>query len=110
MGWGHKIDVMRPFILQTQHFGGQLRRGQMPALILFELLADLVILAKDAAQIATGEKDCPRPFGAGDGWLFTKMEPGMGNPDIGINPAEPDLTGKPVHPASTGAAFTFPEL
>jgi hypothetical protein len=75
-----------------------------------KFLADLVILAKHTAQIASGEKNGPRPVGPGDGRFFAKVQAGMGYPDTGTDPAKAGLALQPVHPTPARATFTIGQL
>jgi hypothetical protein len=75
-----------------------------------KILADLVILAKDTAQIATGKKDGPRPPLPGDGRLLAMMETDVGHQGLGADAAEPNLAGQPVDPALARATAATAQL
>jgi hypothetical protein len=66
-------------------------------------MADPVVLAKDAAQIAKGEKDVSRTLRPRDGRFLPEMGPEMSHPDISTGPAEPALARKAVNTAMPGA-------
>jgi hypothetical protein len=75
-----------------------------------EFLADLVVLAKDAAEIAAGEEDGPGAARAGDRRFFAVVQAGVGDLRSGPAPAKPRLTRQPVHAAPSRAAFTISQL
>jgi len=97
-------------ILQAQYFRYKLGWSQGPVTALQKFLADLVILAIHTAQIASAEKNGPGTFGPGNRGLFTKMQTCMGNPDPRSDPAKTGFPFPSVHPAFSGAAFTFRQL
>ncbi len=51
-----EIDVVATLLLQPQQAFGQLRRAGLGRKI---LLADVIILAEDATQVALSEEHCP---------------------------------------------------
>jgi hypothetical protein len=53
---------MGAFVLKAQHFRCELICSQSPGVAQLKLLADLVILAKHTAKIASGEKNGPGTF------------------------------------------------
>jgi len=55
---------------------------------MLKFLADLVILTKYAAEIASAEKNGPRSLCPGNRGLFTKMQTCMGNLNSGADPAK----------------------
>jgi hypothetical protein len=75
-----------------------------------KFLADLVILAKHTAQVASGEKDGPGASRSRNGGFFSKMQTGVGNLNTGTDPAKASLPREPVHPAFARATFTFCQL
>ena len=82
---------MGAFILKPQHFRCKLIRSQDPGAALLKFLADLVILAKHAAEITAAEKNGPGPSCSGNRWFFTKMQACMGNLNSGADPAKARL-------------------
>jgi hypothetical protein len=110
MGRRYKVDVMGTIILQAQHFSCQLIYGQGTGVVLLKLLADLIILAEHAGEIAAGEKNGAGTSSGGDGWFFSRMEAGMTNLNQRRDPAEPNFTVKSVHPAVARATFTSCQL
>ena len=101
---------MSAFILKPQYLSCKLICSQSPGAALLKLLADLVILAKHAAEIAPAKKNCARTIGAGNRGFLTKMQACMGNLNAGTDPAQTGFTFKSVHPASARATFTFFQL
>ena len=53
---------MSAFILKPQYLSCKLIRSQSPGAALLKLLADLVILAKHAAEITPAKKMVPEPL------------------------------------------------
>ncbi len=98
---------MSAFILKPQYFRCKLICSQSPGAALLKFLADLVILAKHAAEIAAAEKNGPGPSCAGNRGFFTEMQACMGNLNAGADSAKTGLSFKSVHPASARATFTF---
>ena len=101
---------MSAFILKPQYFRCKLICSQSPGAALLKFLADLVILAKHAAEIASAKKNGARTSCPGNRGFFTKMQACMGNLNGGADPAKTGFTFKSVHPASTRATFTFFQL
>jgi hypothetical protein len=60
-------------------------------------VADLVILAENAEQVAMGQKYCPRPSCADKGTFFAKMRAVAGDNSPGPGPADPFFIGQPVN-------------
>ena len=79
MGGGHQIDIVGAGLFQLKENMAETFRGNG-----LSGLADgnIVVLAEDAPQIATGEKDGTGAFGAGYAGLLPKVErsPGCQEP------------------------------
>jgi len=58
---GHKVQVVATLLLQPEHLAGQFPRRPLGAV---SHLADGIVLAVDAADIAIREKDRTRAFDA----------------------------------------------
>ena len=101
---------MSAFILKPQYFRCKLICSQSPGAAMPKFLADLIILAKYAAEIAPAKKDGARTSCTGNRGFFTKMQARMGNLNAGTDPAKTGFTFKSVNPASARAAFTFFKL
>ena len=83
--------------LKAQHLGGELLGRQGLDGEALKLLADLVILAKDTAQVASGKENRSRTSVAGNGRFFPKMQTGMRHLNPGIDPANPESACQPVY-------------
>ena len=79
---------MSAFILKPQHFRCKLICGQSPGAALPKFLADLVILAKHAAEIASAKKNGARTSCAGNRGFFTKMQARMGDLNASSRPCK----------------------
>jgi len=55
-GWGDEIDIVATSFRKLNHHGGYLRRFYLHSL---SKVADIIVLAKTAKQIAGTDKDCP---------------------------------------------------
>jgi hypothetical protein len=66
MGRSDKVDVVTTHILELQHHPGQPFGGDLTA---FAEMADRIVLAEPAAQVAVGEEDRARSVLA-DQWPF----------------------------------------
>ncbi len=75
-----------------------------------EFLADLVILAKHAAQVAPGVEYRPRAAGAGNRRLLTKMQPRMRKIDFAWYAAIAHFAFEAIDPAISRAALTIGKL
>jgi len=65
-----------------------------------------MVLAEDAAQAASGEKDGTGTRSTGDAWLLPIMQRGSGSHELSGLPTVSSLTGETVHMAGTGAKHT----
>ena len=64
---------MSTFILQAQYFRYEFVCSQSPGAAHLKFLADLVILAKYTAKVASGKKDGPGTSCSRNGGFFSKM-------------------------------------
>ncbi len=76
MGGSDKVDVVRA--LGNELVVNLLEAGNGNFLA-ETLAADVVVLAKDAVQIAAGKENCAAATGAADYRLFPHMQAGTGN-------------------------------
>ncbi len=86
-----RLMLCAPAVGEAQHLGREFVRCQSSCLAGLEFLADLVVLAEDATEIAAGEEDGPGAACAGDGRLFAVVQAGVGDLRSGADPAEPRL-------------------
>jgi len=93
-----------PGFFKALHFVGEFPWGKGSHAPPLKLLADLMILAEDAAEIASGEKDGARSTGTGDRGLLSEVQSDMGNGNAGTGPAEAGLPPEAVDTAFTRAA------
>lgn len=110
MGGGDEIDVMGAPVLQVQHFLHQLVYRQCLVAPGLEFLADLVVLAKDAGQVAAGKEYGSRASLPRDGRLLTVVQAGVGYLDLGARSADAGFPGQAVDAAAAGAAGAVGEL
>jgi len=101
---------MSTLFLQAKHGSGQVRSRHGPSLDGDKGLADLVILAKDAAQIAAGEKNRPRASTAGKGGLLAVVQAKMRDQGLTADSTKPEFAGQSIHPALAGTATALLEL
>jgi hypothetical protein len=111
MGWRDKVDVVASKLLQMEHHPCQLVRGNF---LPFTQMADLVILAEKAEEIAMTEKNGSRPPCSDQGVLFAEMGAVAGNHGPQACSAEPLLVSLPVYlafpraePAGFQATLSF---
>ncbi len=74
MGWGDQIDITATLFLQIHHHLGKIQFVNRETARPFRM-ADIVILAKDAEQTATAEKDGSRTVLTHQYSLLPKMGP-----------------------------------
>jgi hypothetical protein len=100
MGRRNEINIVRSPLLEGEYPFGKPDRADGFAV---PHMADGEILAEGAAQGAPGEEYGPRPFGPGNGRLFTPVK--VRGSDTGEEPGGTDagLAFYPVHPAGMGA-------
>ncbi len=77
MGGGNQIDIVAPSTLQTKHHLSQFLIAYIAAPT---LMGNGPILAKDAAQIAVGEKYCAGTVPSHQRLFFAKMSLETVNP------------------------------
>ncbi|MFO7605651.1 MAG: hypothetical protein R6W72_05065 [Desulfurivibrionaceae bacterium] len=91
---------MAAHLLEGDHHPGQLRGGRLVARA---EVAELIVLAEDAAEVAVAEKDGPRAGPADQNRFFPEVRGKARNPCQPPGPADPFPVGQPVDPAVTGA-------
>jgi len=85
MAAGNDVDVFRAAFLEREADVGEDRRRHG---LSHAVLRYLVVLAKQAAEVAAGDKNGTRSARTGYRRLFPEMEAGPGNPDSRILAAE----------------------
>jgi len=75
----NQIDVMASPALEIQHYAGKRR---MAGLRPIPPVGNLPVLAKDAEQVAVGEKDRPRPPPAAQRTFFAGVGAGRSDPEV----------------------------
>jgi hypothetical protein len=110
VGWRDQVDIVRAGVGKTQHFVREIVRRQGPRLARPEFLADLVVLAKDTAQVAAGEEDGAGAARARDRRLFAMMQPGVGDLRCGGNPAKALPVGEPIDATFSRATLATHQL
>ena len=99
----HEIDVVCAFRNEfTVNFPQPFHRDFLP----LAFTADFVVLAVDAAQIASGKEDGSGTFGSADAGFFPEMQTGAGDDRVVSHFAEAGPAA-PVHSAFAGAGMTF---
>jgi hypothetical protein len=96
--------------LEAEHLGGEGVCRQGYRLTLLEFLADLVILAEHAAEVAPDEEDRAGASRTGNGGFFAEVQTGVGNLRIGGDPAEAGLAFETIDPAKAWAALAMCQL
>jgi hypothetical protein len=94
-----EIDVVTALVLETQHHLGQLLGRHLLAL---SQLADFVVLAINAPQIAAGEKDRARALPAAKRRLFPMMRTMAGHEGLGSHEAEAEVAFNSINRAMAG--------
>jgi hypothetical protein len=94
MGWRDKVDVVASKLLQMEHHPRQLIRGSF---LTFAQMADLVILAEKAEEIAMTEENGPRSPCSDQRVFFAKMGAAAGNHGPQACSAKPFLVSLPVY-------------
>ena len=84
MGRGNEVEVVAPLPPQGDHHRRQLGASNLAS---FVALADVVILAEDAAQVAAGQKDRAAAAAAGQGALLAEVRAVAGDHRRGADPA-----------------------
>jgi hypothetical protein len=96
--------------LKRQHLTGELVRRHLVRGDLVGALADLVILAEDAAEVAVGKENRTRATVAGYGWLFPEVQANVSYPGQPAGPADALLSGQTIHAAMVGAEIAGREM
>jgi hypothetical protein len=91
-----KINIVAPLILQSEHHGGQLIFGHF---LTVTLMADFKILAKQAQQVAMGEKNGTGSMSADQRFLLTEMRIAAGHPGLFAGMAGAGFIDQPVDTA-----------
>jgi hypothetical protein len=100
VGGGHQVDVVAALALEPHHDICKLVRGDVVA---GPEMADLMVLAENAREIAGAEEYRARAARARQGLLFTEVRPGACNKDLSGQPAFSPLPVGAPDPAGTGA-------
>jgi hypothetical protein len=101
MAWANEIDVMATPFLQLKHHGGDVSRPSHPS---HAPLTDFPVLAKDTAEIAPTEKDCPRSVPAPEHGLLSMVRPETMNDGLFPHATDGSLDRKQaIHMAVPGA-------
>jgi len=79
---------MGSLILEFQHFLSQSKDRKLPKSFFCSRMTDLVVLTKNAVQIAMGKKNRARTPGSGDGWFLPMMQTRIGDFDSGAGTAD----------------------
>ncbi len=95
-----EVDVLAAQILKSQHGCGDLGRTLFPPPT---EMAEIVVLAEHAGQIAAGEEDRARTSATHQWRLLTVVRPGTRHPGEGTGPALAQLAGQSVHSAAARA-------
>src|SRR5271157_1269640 len=103
----HEVDVVTALTLKIEHKLGDLLRGALRA---DGLLADVPVLAEDAAQVAQAEEDRPRSIPAAQAILLAEVGEGAGDPCITAGMADPRLVLHAVDVAIPGACAAVLQL
>jgi len=101
MAWANEIDVVATPFLQLKHPGGDVSRPRYPS---HAPLTDFPVLAKNAAEIAPTEKDCPRSVPTPEHGLLSMVRPETMNDGLFPRPANSSVNRKQaIHIAVPGA-------
>ena len=101
---GDEIDIVAAPLLEIEHHGGQILDADLLA---FPPVADLVVLAKNAVQVAVGEKDGAGPLAAHQGVFLAEMGPIRRHHGLIPGAAQPQLPVMPVHQAVPGTEIAL---
>jgi hypothetical protein len=94
---------------QIHYDAGQLPASYFMVALCQRILADLMVLAINAAQVAVAKKDIPRTLNPGNRGFFSKMR-SMGGHDRRIpGAADPGLACSTIHTASMGTDPAVPK-
>ena len=106
MRWGNEIYIMAALFLYLEHHGGQLLIGHLPA---SPFVADVIVLAEAAHEIAMRKKDCAGAIISDQGRFFPKVGMITGDPGFLTGSANTCLPGETVNSAFSRADTTGPE-
>ena len=74
MRGSNQVDIMAmQFVLQIYHSFRQFGAGYLILSLIYRVLADLIVLAKETLAGTAAEKDRPGTFGSREGRLFPEM-------------------------------------
>jgi len=96
--------------LKPQHFSGEFIHIQSPSVSSLEFLADLVILAKDTAQVTACKENRSRSFGTRNGRLLPEVQADMRNQNLRADFADRKFPLEAVYAAIARAANTIIQL
>ena len=102
-----EVDVVAALALKIEHQSGELLRWALGA---DGLLADVPVLAEDAAQVAQAEEDRPRAIPAAQAVLLAEVGEGAGDPSIPASVTDPRLVLHAVDMAVPGACAAVLQL
>ena len=95
MGWAYQIYAMAALCLKGEHHPGQFFFTHRAPLT---LLADSIILTKDAPEIAEGEKDSSRAVPTHQGCFLPEVRSIAGNQHLICNMALPTFPSEAIDP------------
>jgi hypothetical protein len=104
---GHKIYVVASSALKFEHHFGQLVCRCAGAV---REMADVVVLAENAAEIAAGKKDRSRAVRAHKWGFFSEVRPVTGQDGLAPGATVAEFVFEPVGPAVTRAEVAAFEL
>jgi hypothetical protein len=106
MGGGNEVDVVATYLLESHHDPSHIREGNaFPT----SKMADVIILAEDAPEIAVGEKDGPRTVMTDQGRFLTKVGKGARHRKIRPSLADPNLSIQAIDPTASWAEPALPK-
>ncbi len=106
MSWAYQVYIMAALCLERKHHPGQFSAVNLTAIA---QLANIVILAKDTAQVTVGKKDSPRAMPTYQRRLFAKVRPIAGNHCLMGNTALTTFASEAINPTMTRAQAAFGE-
>jgi hypothetical protein len=106
MGGGDEVDVVATYLLESHHDPSHVREGNaFPT----PKMADVIILAENAPEIAVGEKDGPRTMMSDQGGFLAKMGKGARDHEIRPSLADPNLPIQAIDPTPPWAELALPQ-
>jgi len=97
-----QVDIVAALGLKIKHYGGQFICVGLAALA---HLADAVVLAVDALEVAIGKEDSARAAMSYQGWFLSEVGPVAGNDSLPAGIAFAKLVGRSIHLA---LAWAYP--